>query len=71
VVRSGFQLLTGAAAVTVFAALMFWLDWGLALIVLVGVIAIRRVQNRLVGRVSHLSEMVNRANEALAASKRA
>lgn len=66
VVRSGFQLLTGMAAVSVFAALMFWLDWRLSLIVLIGVIAIRAVQNRLEGRVSHFGEMVNRANEALA-----
>jgi subfamily B ATP-binding cassette protein MsbA len=67
VVRCGFQILTGMAAVTVFGALMFWLDWRLSLTVVVGILAIRVVQNRLEGRVSLLGEMVNRANEALAA----
>jgi subfamily B ATP-binding cassette protein MsbA len=67
VVRCGFQILTGMAAVAVFGALMFWLDWRLSLTVVVGILAIRVVQNRLEGRVSLLGDMVNRANEALAA----
>jgi ATP-binding cassette, subfamily B, bacterial MsbA len=66
VVRCGFELLTGMAAVSVFGALMLWLDWRLSLTVVIGIIVIRVLQNRLEGRVSHLGEMVTRENETLA-----
>ena len=66
VVRCGFQLLTGMAAVTVFGALMLWLDWRLSLTVVIGIIVIRMLQNRLEGRVSHLGGIVTRENETLA-----
>ena len=66
VVRCGFQLLTGMAAVTVFGALMLWLDWRLSLTVVIGIIVIRMLQNWLEGRVSHLGGIVTRENETLA-----
>ena len=67
VVRCGFQLLTGAAAVTVFGALMLWLDWQLFLTVVVAIVAIRVLQNRLEGRVSRLGETFTREYETLTA----
>jgi subfamily B ATP-binding cassette protein MsbA len=65
IVRCGFQLLTGAAAVTVFGALMLWLDWKLSLTVVIGIIAIRLLQNRLERLVSHLGETFTREYETL------
>jgi ATP-binding cassette, subfamily B, bacterial MsbA len=67
VVRCGFQLLTGAAAVTVFGALMLWLDWQLFLTVVVAIVAIRVLQNQLEGRVSRLGETFTREYETLTA----
>ena len=65
-IRALFSLVAGAAAVTIFAALLLTVSWRLTLVVLAGTLLIRLAHSRLIGRLGQMSVDMSKANQKLA-----
>ena len=65
-IRAVFSLVTAAASVTIFLALLVAVEWRLTLAVLVGLLLIRFTHARLIHRLGPMSIRVSQANAKLA-----